>query len=160
MNTTGLTKKHFKSERAAREHLEKLFWPSGPVCPKCHAVAESTNLGKKRGTATHHRKGVYQCNACREQFTVTVGTIFEDTRVPLNKWLHAINVMSPPRCSISALALQTELGLGAYRTAYFMRSRIMWALSESMCALDLVKVKPDDTMPRPGATGKKKAEDW
>ena len=72
----------FTDADAAREHLEKTRWPHGPICPHCGLVNEATAL---KGKA--HRKGLYQCNACREQFTVTVGTVFERSKVPLNKWL-------------------------------------------------------------------------
>src|SRR5581483_8216766 len=115
----------------AREHLEKLLWPDGPVCPHCGVIGESTKLQPKDGSST--RKGVYQCNGCRKQFTVTVGTIFEDTHIPLHKWLAAFHLMCSSKKGISALQLQRELWgedertkkpKGSYRTAWFMCHRI------------------------------------
>jgi transposase-like zinc ribbon protein len=85
-----LFQKHFQDEDVAREFLEKLLWPSGPVSPKCGIINEATKLTpredtKKKKHKAHGRKGLYQCNSCREQFTVTIKTIFEDSHIPLNK---------------------------------------------------------------------------
>jgi transposase-like protein len=127
----GLLQKQFQDDDAAREHLEKLLWPDGPVCPKCGVIGESTKLQPKEGTKTHGRKGLYQCNGCREQFTVTVGTIFEDSHIPLHKWLLAFHLMCSSKKGVSALQLQRNLELGSYRTAWFMCHRIRWAMTQS-----------------------------
>lgn len=74
-----LLKPYHQDEHAAREHLEKLLWPDGPGCPRCGVSGEATQSKPKKGTQTHGRKGLYQCNGCREQFTVTLKTIFEDS---------------------------------------------------------------------------------
>src|SRR6478752_5502970 len=84
---------HFNDADAARAHLEAKRWPDGPVCPHCGVIGEAKKLEQKEGAKTHARKGTYQCNGCREQFSVTVGTIFEDSHVPLNKWLLAIHLL-------------------------------------------------------------------
>jgi transposase-like protein len=127
----GLLQKQFQDDDAAREHLEKLIWPEGPVCPHCGVIGESTKLEPKEGGKTHARKGLYQCNGCREQFTVTVGTIFEDSHIPLHKWLLAFHLMCSSKKGVSALQLQRNLELGSYRTAWFMCHRIRWAMTQS-----------------------------
>src|SRR5262245_2749439 len=83
----------FTNEDVAREFLERKRWPEGPICPKCGVQNEAYRLAPKAGTKTHVRKGVWKCRACRKQFTVTVGTIFEDSKIPLNKWLLAIHLL-------------------------------------------------------------------
>lgn len=75
----NLTNKIYNDEDAARAHLEAQIWPDGPVCPHC----QSKDATALQGEA--HRKGLYQCNACRQQFSVTVGTVFERSKIPLNK---------------------------------------------------------------------------
>lgn len=150
----GLLQKQFQDEDAAREHLEKLFWPNGPVCPHCGVIAEATKLQPKEGSKT--RKGVYQCNGCRKQFTVTVGTIFEDSHIPLHKWMAAFHLMCSSKKGISALQLQRELWgenpetkkpLGSYRTAWFMCHRIRWVMTQSPMVEALLKgtVEVDET---------------
>lgn len=126
----GIYQKHFQDEDAAREYLEKLLWPNGTVCPHCGVIEESTKLEQKEGTKGHGRKGLYQCNGCREQFTVTIGTIFEDSHIPLYKWLTAIYLMCSSKKGVSALQLQRNLELGSYRTAWFMAHRIRWAMTQ------------------------------
>jgi hypothetical protein len=128
----GIYQKQFQDEDAAREFLEKLFWPEGSVCPKCGVVGDATKLERKEGTKSHGRKGLYQCNSvgCREQFTVTIGTIFEDSHIALHKWLLAIYLMCSSKKGISALQLQRNLEIGSYRTAWFMAHRIRWAMTQ------------------------------
>jgi len=127
----GLLQKQFQDDDAARQHLEGLLWPDGPVCPHCGVMEESTKLEMQEGTKTHARKGVYQCNGCRKQFTVTIGTIFEDSHIPLHKWLLAIHLMCSSKKGVSALQLQRNLELGSYRTAWFMCHRIRWAMTQT-----------------------------
>ncbi|MBV8808118.1 MAG: transposase, partial [Acidobacteriaceae bacterium] len=81
----GLIARHHQDERAARAYLESALWPDGPVCPKCGVIDEAYRL---RGETT--RDGLYKCAGCRAPFTVTMGTIFEDSHIPLHKWLFAI----------------------------------------------------------------------
>ncbi len=75
-----------------------------------------------------HRPGLYNCRACAQPFTVTVGTIFEDSKIALHKWVLGMHKMAASKKGISALQLQRELGLGSYRTAWFMAMRIREAL--------------------------------
>ena len=93
------------------------MWPDGPVCPHC-GVQEARGL---KGKA--HRPGLYQCNACRQQFTVTVGTLFERSKIPLTKWLMAMYLLSASKKSMSTNQLSRMLGL-PYKTAWFMTHRI------------------------------------
>jgi transposase-like protein len=113
----------FRSEIKAREWLEAQVWPDGPVCPHC-GEQEYTRL---EGEA--HRAGLYQCNACRQQFTVTVGTLFERSKIALTKWLMAIYLLSASKKGMSTNQLSRMLGL-PYKTAWFMTHRIREAMRE------------------------------
>jgi transposase-like protein len=114
------------SDEQARTSLESLRWPDGPVCPRC---ASSNVLAVQGG-----RPGLYRCTDCRkakklDQFTVTVGTIFEDTHIGLAKWLQAFAMMCASKKGVSALQLQRQLGLGSYRSAWHMAHRIRHAMA-------------------------------
>ena len=106
----------FQNEDAAREHLEALHWPNGPVCPHCES-ADAKRLPPQRGRKTKAhpegvlRKGVVQCNRCRKQYTVTVGTVFESSKVPLHKWLLATHLIVSSKKGISAHQLHRMLGV-------------------------------------------------
>jgi transposase-like protein len=124
----------YTNEEAARKHLEKTLWPEGPVCPHCGVIGEAFELNGKTT-----RKGLWKCSGCREPFTVTVGTIFEDSHIPLHKWLLAIHLMCSSKKGISAHQLWRNLWdvdpitgkqTGSYRTAWFMCHRIRWALGQ------------------------------
>ena len=110
------------TEDAARAYLEGLRWPHGPACPHCGSVA----CQRLQGEST--RPGVLKCKDCRKQFTVTVGTVFEDSHIPLAKWVKAFHLMCASKKGISALQLQRNLGLGSYRTAWHMAHRIRFAM--------------------------------
>lgn len=136
----GLLAPQHQNEDAAREFLEKRLWPDGPVCPHCGLVNEAIKLEPAGDTKTHGRKGLYQC-ACRKQFTVTVDTIFEDSHIPLHKWLLAVHLMCSSKKGISALQLQRNLELGSYRTAWFMCHRVRWAMTQSPMVEALTQLK-------------------
>ncbi|MGA3324636.1 MAG: IS1595 family transposase [Terriglobia bacterium] len=155
MKNTGLLAPHYRDEDAAREHIEKTRWPDGPVCPHCGVVNEATKLEPREGSKKGVRKGVWNCNACREQFTVTVGSIFEDSHIPLHKWLLAIHLMASSKKGISAHQLMRNLEIGSYRTAWFMAHRIRWALTQEPIkgALQGV-VEIDETYIGPKVRGK------
>ena len=106
----------------AREHLEALLWADGPVCPHCKTRDRASKI--KGG-----RAGLYFCNACREQFTVTVGTVFERSKIPLNKWVLATHLMSASKTGISAHQLHRMLGI-TYKSAWFMCHRIREAMKD------------------------------
>lgn len=119
-----LTAPQFKTEEAAREHLEALRWPSGPVCPHCGSVEQHYRL-----EGESHRPGLLKCKDCREQFTVTVGTVFERSKIPLTKWLMAVHLMCASKKGISSHQLHRMLGV-TYKTAWFMTHRIREAMRE------------------------------
>ncbi len=121
---TDLTHPMFHNNDAARAHLEKLLWPEGPVCPHCGVCDEATLMKGKS-----HRPGLYNCRACAQPFTVTIGTIFEDSKIALHKWVMGMHLMAASKKGISAVQLQRMLGLGSYRTAWFMAMRIREALN-------------------------------
>lgn len=119
----NLTSEIFHDADKAREHLEATRWPNGPVCPHCGVVNEATKIEGRSA-----RSGLYQCNACRDQFTATVGTVFERSKIPLNKWLLATYLMSSSKKGISGLQMSRTLAV-TYKTAWFMAHRIRAAMS-------------------------------
>ena len=120
-----LTNPIFQDPDTARAHLEALRWPNGPVCPHCQA--KTHRVRKVEGTKKSHRKGLYHCNDCEGQFTVTVGTVLEQSHVPLNKWLLAFYLMCGSKKGISAHQLHRSLKV-SYKTAWFMGHRIREAM--------------------------------
>jgi transposase-like protein len=108
---------------AARKHLEALRWPEGPVCPHCGSF-DATRLEGKA-----HRDGLIQCNDCREQFTVTVGTVFERSKIALNKWLLCNHLLCSSKKGISAHQIHRMLGV-TYKTAWFMCHRLREAMKD------------------------------
>ncbi len=113
----------YTNDDAARAHLESLLWPHGPVCPHCGVVDQATKLNGKS-----HRKGLYNCRACNEPFTVTLRTVFERSHIPLHKWVYGMHLMAASKKGISAAQLHRQLGFGSYRTAWFMAMRLREAL--------------------------------
>lgn len=118
----------FHDVGAARAHFEKLRWPEGRTCPHCGVVGDDASTLLK---GKSHRAGLYKCKACELPFTATIGTVYEDSKVPLNKWLLATHLMCASKKGVSALQLQRELGLGSYRTAWFMAHRIREAMIDT-----------------------------
>src|SRR3954468_24908650 len=113
-----LTDPIFHDADKAREYLESIHWPEGPVCPHCDESERVTRLTSKTA-----RPGLVMCNACRKQFTVTVGTIFEDSKIPLSKWLLAYRLLNGAKKGFSANELRRALGL-TYKSAWFLMHRI------------------------------------
>jgi transposase-like protein len=122
---TNLTNPIFHDENAARAHLEALRWPNGPVCPHCGSVEGITALAGKS-----HRPGLFQCNGCREHFTVTVGSVMEASHLPLHKWVLAFHLMASSKKGVSAHQLHRQLGI-TYKTAWFLAHRIREAMTDS-----------------------------
>jgi transposase-like protein len=121
----------FHDPNAAREWLEALLWPDGAICPHCGLVGAAYRLrGKKQ------RAGLWKCKGCEEQFTVTVGTIFESSHVPLHKWVLAFQLMVASKKGMSAHQLHRMLGV-TYKTAWFMEHRIRHALDDSPYAVKI-----------------------
>src|SRR3546814_418639 len=120
-----LTNPIFYDDGAAREHLEGLLWPNGPVCPHC-GNADPERITKLKGKST--RPGVHKCKECRKPFTVTVGTVMERSKIKLAKWVLAAQLMASSK-GMSALQLQRMLGTN-YETAWFLFHRLR------ECAID------------------------
>jgi transposase-like protein len=116
----------FLDETKARDWLEARVWANGRVCPHC-GNADQDKITKLDGNA--HRPGVYQCNetACREQFTVTVGTVFESSKIPLSKWLAALFLMTASKKGISAHQVHRMLGV-SYKSTWFLMHRLREAM--------------------------------
>jgi transposase-like protein len=113
----------FHNEEAAFEYVEKQLWPNGPVCPHCQAVGDK--IGRLSGKST--RPGLRKCYACRKQFTVRIGTIFEDSHLPLRLWLQAIHLLCASKKGHSTRQLQRTLGCGM-KTAWHLGHRIRFAM--------------------------------
>src|SRR5688572_29506636 len=116
------------SEDEAREMLEIIRWHGTTACPHCQSN-EAYKLTPKADTKTKVRKGVYKCKACRKQFTVTVGTIFEGSRIKIADWLMEIYLMCSSKKGISAHQLHRTIGV-TYKTAWFMAHRIRFAMTQ------------------------------
>lgn len=121
---------HFSTDERAREYLEAVRWPNGPRCPHCGNADTDRIYAIVANPEKKVRAGLRECAECHSQFTVTVGTIFEDSHVPLRKWLVAWYLLCSSKKGFSALQLQRSLGLGSYRTAWFMMHRIRYALRD------------------------------
>ncbi|HZQ14382.1 MAG TPA: IS1595 family transposase [Pseudolabrys sp.] len=115
----------FNDETAARKWLEARVWPKGPVCPHCGGTGDDvTEL-----EAGSHRAGLFQCNQCREQFTVTVKTVFERSKIPLTKWLAALFLMTASKKGVSAHQVHRMLGI-SYKSTWFMMHRLREAMRQ------------------------------
>jgi len=112
----------FTDEEKAREHLEALRWSRGRVCPHCGDCENTSPTASK-----NHKPGLYYCNSCEKTFTVTVGTLFERSHVPLHKWLLSFHLMASSKKGISSHQLHRTLGV-TYKTAWFMSHRIREAM--------------------------------
>jgi transposase-like protein len=123
--STDLYRPEFIDADKAREWLERELWADGRPCPHCGVVDHSTKIG-----GTTARPGLYMCNACRKQFTVTVGTLYERSKIPLNKWLAATHLMMASKKGVSALQIGRMLGLSK-KTAWFLCHRIRESLRDT-----------------------------
>lgn len=121
--TSALSAPHFHNEDAAYAYVEARLWPNGPVCPHCSAEGEK--IGRLAGKTA--RPGLRKCYGCRKQFTVKIGTIFEDSHAPLRLWLQAVYLICSSKKGISTRQLQRTLGVGM-KTAWFMGHRIRHAM--------------------------------
>lgn len=130
-----LSKPYFHDEAAAIAHLEDILWADGPVCPHCEAKDRSSPM---KGKST--RPGLRKCYACRKQFTVKVGTVFESSHIPLHIWLQATYLMCSSKKGISAHQLHRTLEV-TYKTAWFMAHRVR----EAMKVLNLPPMGDDNT---------------
>ena len=148
----------FNNEDKALAFLEAKRWPNGPVCPHCECH-EVYALIAKPGSKSPVRPGVYKCKKCREQFTVRIGTIFEESKIPLSKWLMAIHLMTSSKKGISSHQMARELGI-TQKSAWFLNHRIREAMKqEPMATMLQGTVEVDETFvggkPRRGSKRKK-----
>ena len=116
----------FQDETKAREALEAVRWPDGPVCPHCGNSHEE-KIAKLEGKSG--RPGLFWCHECKGQFTVTVGTVFERSKVPLTKWWMAAHMLNSGKNGTSAHEIHRTIGV-TYKTAWFMMHRLREAMSE------------------------------
>lgn len=135
-----LSKAYFHDEAAAYKHLEGILWPSGAICPHCGNAGKIYVLEGVRAKPTKknpegkERFGLKKCAECRKQFTVTVGTVFESSHIPLHKWLQATFLMCSSKKGMSALQIGRTLEV-TYKTAWFMCHRIREAMRDDSLPL-------------------------
>ena len=113
------------TEDEARKLLERIRWPNGPICVHCEATK-----GQRKFTGKKHRKGVYKCNECGKQYTVTVNSVMEASHLPIRTWLIAFTIMCSSKKGVSALQLQRQLDLGSYKSAWHLAHRIRHAMKQ------------------------------
>ena len=123
--------KYLTNEDEAIKFFESIRWTDGPVCPHCGG--EGYHLTAKSDSKRPGRKGLLKCRECRKQFSVRIGTIFEDSKIPIGKWLMAIHLMCSSKKGISALQLKRNLKV-AYQTAWFMCHRIRYCMTQEPLA--------------------------
>lgn len=120
----------FSTEEAAREYFEALRWPNGHVCPHCGNDDQKRIYKVTPNPEKEIRAGLYKCAECLQSFTATIGTICEDSKIPLNKWLIGFYMMCASKTQVSALQLQRQLEIGSYRSALHLCHRIRFALMD------------------------------
>jgi transposase-like protein/IS1 family transposase len=120
---------HFHSDEKCREFLEGLRWPDGPVCPQC---------GHDKATKLQTRE-LFECASCGYQFSVIVGTMFQDTHLPLRKWFVAIYLMCESKKGVSANQIKRTIDV-SYKTAWYLCHRIRAAMSQTTDAEERVLV--------------------
>ncbi len=157
MANSVLSADRFHSEEAAFEYVEAHLWPNGPVCPHC-GNADAAKIGRLQGKTT--RAGLRKCYECRKPFTVRIGSIFEDSHLPLRLWLQAIHLLCSSKKGISTRQLQRTLGCGM-KTAWHLGHRIRHAMAPAADAGPLggsgVTVEADETEVAPSRKTKRKA---
>jgi len=125
----------FATEDRCRELLVRLRWPAGPECPRCKMPAVELETEKQ----------LFYCKDCDYQFTVTAGTVFNDSHLPLTKWFVATLLLCEAKKGMSACQIQRTLGLGSYKTAWYLCHRIRHAMIESQRPMLDGKVEMDET---------------
>ena len=119
--------KKFNTESRCILHLERIRWPNGLECPHCQGKRVMKFQAKGK---TGKERSLYECVDCRYQYSVTVGTIFHDSHLPLVKWFLAIYMICSAEKGVSAKQLQRELEIGSYKTAWYMAHRIRLAMHD------------------------------
>jgi transposase-like protein len=165
---------HFTDEDKAREYLEAVRWPDGAICPHCGLIGEAYKLTPKvkepvevdyqtkdelkKQRVRKPRKGLWKCAGCRKQLTVTVKTIFEDSHIPLHKWLLAIHLLCSSKKGMSAHQLMRMLDIRQYKSAWFMAHRIRYAMTGELPEKMNGIVECDETFVGGKAKNKHKSE--
>jgi transposase-like protein len=126
--TSAFTDPMFTDENEARKALEAVRWPTGPVCPHCGGTEQ---IARVEGEKQSHRAGLLYCNDCKGQFTVTVGTVFERSKIPLTKWWMATFMLCSSKKGVSSHQIHRTLGV-TYKTAWFMTHRIREAMKDGV----------------------------
>jgi transposase-like protein len=142
--------KLFSDEDEAYKLVEAIRWPDGPVCPHCGVIgghyflaAQNGHRTTRTGKVTYRR--VWKCHACRKQFSVLVGTVFEGSHIPLSKWLRAVHMLSAGKNGVASLELHRTLGVSK-EAAWFMAHRIRYAVQQEPLASQLSgTVEVDET---------------
>ena len=128
-----LSREYFHNEAAAFVHVESVLWPKGPVCPHCgnddriYCLEGVRSKPSKKNPEGVERHGLKKCASCRKQFTVRIGTIFEESHIPLHKWLQAIHLMCSSKKGISSNQLHRVLEI-TLKSAWFLSHRIREAM--------------------------------
>ena len=144
MENIGFDAPYFTDKNKARLYLESIRWPNGVVCPHCASDEDHYPLKGKEDSKTSVREGVWKCKKCRKQFSVTVGTVFEKSHIPLNKWLLAAFLLSSSKKGMSAHQLHRMLNI-TYKTAWFMFHRLRYAMDKKQTAKFQGIVEADET---------------
>jgi transposase-like protein len=127
--TLSKINEHFNTEETARAFFESLRWPDGPVCPHCGEIGNAGKLEARPGSKKPVRKGVWKCYGCREQFSATVGTVFEDSHIPLHRWLLTAYLLCASKKGMSAHQIHRMTGI-SYKTVWFMCHRLRFAMTQ------------------------------
>jgi transposase-like protein len=134
MNLSELSGK-YSTDAKCHELLKKLRWPKGVICPRCES--------KKIFRLSAQSK--FECGKCQYQFTATVGTVFQDSHIPLEKWFQAVLLLCEARKGFSANQMKRTLGIGCYRTAWYLCHRIRAAMIERQKSILGGIVEMDET---------------
>lgn len=128
------------TETEARETLERIRWPNGPICAHCGCMENIRKIKSEK------RPGLYRCGDCKMQFSVRVNTVMHDSHLPIRIWLMAFSIMCSAKKGISALQLQRQIGLGSYKSAWHLCHRIRHAMrQEPLKGLLTGDVQVDET---------------
>ena len=144
MNLINVTAK-FKTDEECLEYLEKMRWPNKVRCTTCGS--DSVSVIERKTETKNKRVKIYQClePTCKQQFSATSGTIFHDSHLPLTKWFTAVAIIADAKKSVSANQLKRHLGIGSYRTAWYMAHRIRKSMEETEGSLLKGTVEVDET---------------
>lgn len=150
--------KEFGTEEACLAYLEAMRWPNGVECVECGSNKISKITRKKE--SKNKRTKLYQCLSCKAQFSSTSGTIFNDSHLPLSKWFMAIALMLNAKKGLSACQLQRDLGIGSYRTAWYLAHRIRKAMESGELPQFTGTVEVDETYVGGRYDRRRKRDPW